>query len=201
MELAAFKGLAKQFNVDLDAGVLDATADVAFDEAGNMRARAKPMLTDLKIEEPSGGVMSKYLTVPLNVAVPAVRDTSGTITVPLNFTVEKGKLSTGQIMSAASGALVSVITTAIASAPMKATSGLTEMVGLGGMFRKKDKGGPEPVVISFAPGSTTLEADAQAKLAALIELARRDQNMQLTIHHELGGADVAIAGNGPIHPG
>jgi hypothetical protein len=193
VELAAFKGLAKEFNVDLDAGVFDATADVSFDEAGDMRTRAKPMVTDLKIDEPSGGVMSKYLKVPLNVAIPAIRDTSGTITVPLNFKVEKGKLSTGEILGAASGAFLSVVTTAVASAPVKAATGLTEMVGLGGLLGKKDKGGPDPVEIRFAPGSTTIDPDAQARLSALVQLARRDQNMQLTIHHELGGGDVAIA--------
>jgi hypothetical protein len=194
VELAAFKGLAKDFGVDLETGLFDATADVSFDESGAMHTRAKPMLTDLKMDEQGSGAISKYLGAPLDVVIPALRDTSGTITVPLNFKIEQGKLSTGQVLAAASGAFLPIVGTAVASAPMKAASGVTDMVGLGSLLgAKKAKQGPEPVVITFAPGSTTITPDAQAKLAALLELARRDKNMSLTIHHELGGGDVTVA--------
>jgi hypothetical protein len=72
-------------------------------------------------------------------------------------------------------------------------AGATELVGLGAVLGSKAKAGPEPIVISFAPGSTVIDSEARKKLDVLLDQARRDRNMQLTIRQELGGADVTIA--------
>src|SRR4029453_14845799 len=87
--------------------------------------------------------------------------------------------------------VASVAATAVASAPIKAANSLTGLVGLG---PKKQSRKPEPpIVLEFAAADAGLSADNRARLAALVERLRRDKNLQVTVSHELGAADVTRA--------
>jgi hypothetical protein len=90
-------------------------------------------------------------------------------------------------------ALGFVVTKSLASAPAKAANQVTELVGLGSIFGKKKVDLPPPVEIHFAPGSTSIPPDAQQAINQLLERARKNEQIQLTIRSELGAADVTLA--------
>jgi hypothetical protein len=178
VELAAFKGEAGALGVDLDSGIFDADINTRFRDEGSLDVRSKFVLTHLG------------LSAPLDVVLIALRDPDGGITIPLNIPLEKGKLSTGEVIGAATGALVQIMVTAVASAPMKAASGVTDMLRIGGEAKPTE---PKIVQVDFSPGDATLSPDGQRQIDDVIQVMRKDKNAQATIRGELSADDVAVA--------
>lgn len=195
IELAGFEGEAKQGGVDLTGGVFDGTFDVRFADNGDIVTKSKLVFTDLKVDEPAGGPIAKGLKfpAPLGAVVGALQDVSGAITVPVNMTLQQGQLTGGEVMGAAAGAVAPIVATAVTNAPLKAVAGAGDIIGVGALLGKDKKKQPrEPIVIQFAAGSVELDPASKQRISALIEEAQRDDKMQLTIRHELGGQDVPI---------
>jgi hypothetical protein len=89
------------------------------------------------------------------------------------------------------GAVSQVLLTAVASAPVKAVTGV---VGLFGNTTKEMKVMQErPVYLAFPTGVTSLDPAEEARLAAVLRRVKRDKNVRVVIEHELGTADVALA--------
>ncbi len=195
IELAGFEGEAKQGGVDLTGGVFDGTFDVRFADNGDIVTKSKFVFNDLKVDEPAGGPLSKglKLPVPLNATVGALQDVSGAITVPVNVTLAQGKLTGGEIMGAVAGAIAPIVGTAVTNAPLKAVAGAGDIIGVGALLGKDKKKQPrEPIVIQFSAGSLELDPASKQQISAFIEEAQRDDKLQLTIRHELGGQDVPV---------
>ncbi len=191
VELGAFKGEAGALGVDLSAGIFDADINTRFHDDGSLDLQSRFTATDLKLTEPANGPIQQHmgLSAPLDVVLPALTDPDGGITIPLNMTIEKGKVSSGAIVGAASGAVLSITTTAIASAPVKAVNGVTGIVGFN-LFGKPK--GPTTVDIAFEPGDASLSPEQQAQIAALIKQLKDDQNTQVTLRSNLGGGDQSM---------
>ena len=111
--------------MDLSSGVLDADVAARFRDEGSLDLQSKFVATDLHLTEPKDGPIQRHLglSAPLDVVLVAIRDPDGAITIPLNVPVEAGKISTGNIVAAASGALVQILVTAVASAGQERCAG------------------------------------------------------------------------------
>lgn len=192
VELAAFEGLATLAGVQLHGGSFDGTFDLRFREDGTLDSRSKLVITDLQYAESPGGPLSKAFASPADVIITAVEAPDKSITIPLNVSIKNGELTGGQIAGAALGAASSVIVTAIASAPVKLASGVTDFVGIGGFFKRKVVV-PSPLVLQYAPGSTYLDPPIRAQLEVMIEFLRKNKNSSLKIVHELGQEDLPVA--------
>jgi transposase-like protein len=192
LELAALKGAANEAGVTLTGGVFDSTADAKLPGDNTIRTTSKFTFTDLSLSEPPNGPIFKllHLPAPLDVVIGALQDQEGSITVPIDMSVKSGKLSASDLVGPAVGAFGSIVVTAIASAPLKAAGGLTDMLGLGG----NKKHTPElPIILGFEPGYTGLSAVDQAALSALAQRMNKDKSLTLVIHHDLGGGDLTVA--------
>ncbi len=192
LDLAAFSGEAKARNITLDSGTVDFSADVRFADGGNLDARTRTVLNDLRVSEPANGPISRYLALPapLDVVIRVLQDADGSITLPLNVPVQGSQVSMGAVRLGIIAALSRVVATALASAPLKAVGGVGSIVGLTG-------GGSAPtqeqIVLDFAPGDT---APAPADLARIEEAARRmrdNERAQVVLRHEMGSEDLSIA--------
>src|SRR5690606_18750218 len=130
------------------------------------------------------------LPAPIDVALGAVTDPDGSITFNLPVTIESGEVDTGKVIGPAIGAIGQVLITAMASAPVKAVGGVTDLIGLTGRRAQE----PEPPIeLAFLPGVATLEPAQARQLALLAERMRRDANVQIQLRHQMTLADVAHA--------
>jgi hypothetical protein len=194
LELAALKGAAKEAGVTLTGGVYDSTADARLPGDGMIHTSSRFVFTDLSLSEPPQGPIFRllHLPAPLDVVIGALQDQEGSITVPIDVPVpvQVGKLSVGDLVGPAIGAFGSIVATAIASAPLKAVGGVGDLLGLGG----NKKQAPEPpIILPFEPGFTGLSPADQAQIAALVLRMKKDDSLNLVIHHDLGGGDLTIA--------
>ncbi|MGB7160915.1 MAG: DUF748 domain-containing protein, partial [Tepidisphaeraceae bacterium] len=190
-ELGALQGLAKEYGVDLYGGVFDSNVELRFKGDGDIDTKSRLIFTDLQLAEPPDGPIQKFLklSTPLDAVIVALQDPSGGITLPLNVPIKEGEPQ--GIAGAAVGAVGSVIVTAIASAPIKAASAVTGLVGLGP--KKKSRDAEPPIVLAFSPADTGLATESRAALDKLIARMERDDDLQVTVKHELGTNDIARA--------
>ncbi len=199
LELAALSGPARQQGVSLSGGTFDSDVDLRFKGDGSADAKSKFVFTDLSVSEPPNGPIFRHLHLPapLDAVIGVMEAADKSISVPLSFPVEKGKVSTGAVVGSATGALVQVITVALASTPVKAVSGVTSLVGLDavipGLGGQQPKAPERPIVIAFSPGATGLEEAGRRQLAALAERLRNEPGLEVTLKHDLGGGDVQLA--------
>src|SRR5690606_40830879 len=113
------------------------------------------------------------LPAPIDVALGAVTDPDGSITFNLPVTIESGEVDTGKVIGPAIGAIGQVLITAMASAPVKAVGGVTDLIGLTGRRAQE----PEPPIeLTFLPGVATLEPAQARQLAPLAERMPRGAN-------------------------
>jgi hypothetical protein len=187
-ELVALTGYAKQNKVELGGGVLDNTLDLRLPGDGSIDARTRTSFTDLKISEPPEGPIRKNLKLPapLETVILVLQDQNGTITAPLHVPIKQGEIGTGVVAASAVGAFGQIVTTAIASSPLKVTGTVTSMLGM-----KKEPGGAQPATgVDFASGADE-SMQLTGNLEPLLAQLRRNARMQVTLHHELGRDDVA----------
>jgi hypothetical protein len=201
-ELVAVKGEAAAQNVTIENGVMDSRVDVRFQDDGSMDTRSRIAFTDLRMSEPEDGPIRRTLKLPgpLDAMIIVLQDTSGAITVPLNVKVEQYSVGGGQVAGAAVTALGSILTTAMASAPLKVAGGVTQLVGIDqalpmlGVGKKKVTGPQAAGAVEFYAGVENASSDAATvTLQELIERLRRDPKLEVTLRHELGGGDIMRA--------
>ncbi len=187
-ELVSLRGLAHEQQVTLGKGVFDGTFDLRFPGDGTIDTQSKLVFTDLKVSEPPNGIIQRTLKLPgtLDVAINALQDADGSITVPLNVSVKQGQLTGGAIASAAVGAIASVVTTAVASAPVKLAGGIGDIL----TGARKASSGQETVILAFDPGVSDLSDQARHTLDRLVVRLRKDKNAQLILRNALSQADL-----------
>jgi Domain of Unknown Function (DUF748) len=183
-ELTCLRGLAAQHKVTLGAGTFDGDVDIRFLGDGGIDTSTKLVLTDLSLSEPPDGWVHHTLKLPapLDVVIAALQDQDGSITIPLNITMRENGISTGQLASAGSGALLSIIGTSLAAAPLK----------VGNLLGLVEKGGqPQPpVIVAFLPGySLPGETD---QLDLLRKRMRENKSINAILRHDLGSDDIAL---------
>jgi hypothetical protein len=97
-------------------------------------------------------------------------------------------VSGGDLALAATGAVASVVATAVATTPLKASD--TVLAIFGNEKLPKDE---QPITLTFDPADQSLSEADVSKLSALLARAQDDSTLELTLHHELGGGDAARA--------
>ncbi len=190
-ELSSLEGVAKQFRVSLSQGTFDSETDARLNPDGSIEINSHFRTTDLSLSEPSDGPISHALgiTVPLDVAIPAVQEADGGISIPVNMTIQSDQLTMEDILSAFPPAIGSVIGAAVLSAPIRVGDAGLSVFGVG----PGKKAAEQPIVIAFAPGAIALDETQRQSLNVLINRLRLNSELTLTIHHELSSGDVQLA--------
>jgi len=190
LDLAALTGEARQAGVSLGGGTFDGTVDLRLSGDGSMDLGSRLSLTDLELSEPAHGPITHYLNIgsPLNVVIAALEDQDGSITIPIDVPIRSGHISSGDITLAATGAVASVITTAVASTPLKASDTVLSLFGNQKLPRNE-----QPVTLDFSPADPSLNIADLEKLQTLLKQAQNDPTLELALHHVLGGGDVTRA--------
>ncbi|MEM1451054.1 MAG: DUF748 domain-containing protein [Planctomycetota bacterium] len=198
-ELVGMRGLARESGVEIGDGVLDTNVRVRLSGGAGGRVDSVSSFNSLKLSEPDGGPISRYLKLPatLDTVLFVLRNERGELRIPLSFTFgEGGSMSTREIAQKASGAFLGLVTEALASAPMRAVGTVTDVVGLRGILGRGD-GTPTraglTAMLEFSPGGTTLNESATTALAPIIKALKEDPLLVVDGVHLLSKADLARA--------
>jgi len=191
LELLGFRGTAGAAGVEIGDGLLDADVRLRFEGAAGADVDAVMTFDHLLLDEPPDGPIRRYLRLPapLDAVLFALKDDAGQHVIPLGFRLKGSQLSAAGVGGAVTTALAKVVTNALASAPLRVTGVLTDLVGLTG----KDEGAaPVETVhrVAFAPADATLLDAERGRLAPVIERLRRDRSLTVVLRHELGPGDL-----------
>src|SRR5206468_10149042 len=107
------------------------------------------------------------LSVPLEVVIAALRDPDGGLTIEQSVPVEKGKISTADVIGAASSAIGQVLVTGAVSAPLKVAGGVGEALSGGPQQQSNDA---LSVRVPFKPGDGSMSQPAQQSIDRLVQL-------------------------------
>jgi Domain of Unknown Function (DUF748) len=186
-ELASLRSVAKTYDVSLGGGTFDCDLDVRFPGDGSVDSSSRLVLTDLSLTEPPNGNLSHALSLPapLDVVIGALEDQDGSITLPLNIALRQGQLDSGSVAAAASTAFLSVVATSVAASPLKAAN----LLGLNSSQSQFEP----PLILSFPAGYPDLSSDQIAALRQLRSRLLQQPSLEVTIRHELGSDDIALA--------
>ncbi|MCX5660903.1 MAG: DUF748 domain-containing protein [Planctomycetota bacterium] len=185
LELQALRGTAKAEGVTIYSGMFDGSADLRLTPDGVARVQSRLVFTDMRVYEPPNGPIFRlfHLPAPLDVAIGVLQDPDGSITLPIGASFSPNRNWADELVGSVIGEVPGIVATALASAPMKA-------LGIKGERNTK----PEPpAVLAFEPGSTVLDGETLGKIEALLVRLRKDETLDLTVRHALGGGDVALA--------
>lgn len=185
-ELISLKDLAHKQNITVGGGTFDGDVDLRFPGDGSIDTSSRLVLTDLSLDEPPNGPIQRTLHLPgvLDDVIGVLEDQDGSIVVPLNITIRQDQLDESEVVAAATGAFLPIVTSAIASSPLKVAN----------IFGPGSSNQPEPPqVMPFPAGYPDLGPAQWAVLAPLAQRLRDDQSLQVTIRHDLGSDDVALA--------
>lgn len=189
LELRNFKALAEQQKVTLNNGLLDASIDVRLRDDDKVRMRTRWVFSDLSMAEPADGFLTRLLQLPtsLDTVLFILRGPDETIRLPIDFTVGQKGISTGQITKAVVGATTSVITTAVAGSPLRAAGAMGKLLGGDAPADVNEA----PIVIVYEPGLLAPPKDQNSLLKELTERLKQEDDLTLTLRHQLGQQDLA----------
>jgi len=201
VELANLTGLARAAGVSLGNGVLDTSVNATFEADGGLAIESYTTITDLDLSEPPGGPLSRFLNlpVPLDAVIFALRDEDGEIGIPLRIRVKPPGVSTSQILSVASATFLQLVADALAAAPLRvlesfATLGRDVVAAIiPGAGDPDEPSKDEPMTVTFAASDPALPAAAEAAIASATALAWDDEEVVISLTHELGSLDLARA--------
>ncbi|MBX3377810.1 MAG: DUF748 domain-containing protein [Phycisphaeraceae bacterium] len=201
VELLALRGLAKEAGASIGGGVFDGRLELRARDDGNVDARARLIVTDLRYAEPSAGPAERFmaLPVPIDAAIAAVEAPDGSITLPVDVTLSQSGLTTGSLVRAVALAAGQVVATAVVSAPAKIVAGFA------GLFGGDDPEAvwveEEPIILTFSNGVTALSNRDLSFLRSVLDRAAVYSNVQVAIEHQFGMQDadlVARRANPPL---
>ncbi len=167
-------------------GDLDLRTELRFQGASDMHVQTSLVFSELVVEESDGGPVQTHLKLPvtLNTALFLLRNPAGEHRISAGFSFDPHNLGSGRLAIAATEAIAGVLAVALAGAPLR----------LVGAFVPQEKKAPAPPVeIAFAPGSSELPADVEAKLFTLRKMLAANPSLQLVVRHELGAEDLVRA--------
>jgi Domain of Unknown Function (DUF748) len=187
-ELGSLSSLAKTYGVTLGGGTFDGDMDLRFAGDGSVDTSTRLVLTDLSLSEPPNGALSHALSLPapLDVVIGVLEDQDGSITIPLNVAISQGQLNGASVAASASAAFLSVVAGAVASSPLK----VADLAGLNSPQAQREP----PIVLMFPPGYPGLDEEQTTLLQNLALRLQRDRSLEVTIRHDLGSDDIALAG-------
>ena len=193
LELTAVRGLASEYGLTLGGGTFDGRLDVRLKNADTFEAKVWPTFNELRMKEvPNGPIQSTFqLPAPPDVIISTLEDADGSLTFPITVPIDAGKLDTGAVIGSAVGSVGKVLAEAMIAAPLKAGKLMGSLVGLD-MSGDRTKG-LEPITLTFAAGESQLSGDQENALQHVRDLMRKDDTIEVTIQHELGSDDVALA--------
>jgi hypothetical protein len=193
LELTAVRGLASEYGLTLGGGTFDGRLDVRLKNADTFEAKVWPTFNELRMKEvPDGPIQSTFrLPAPPDVVISTIEDVDGSLTFPFTVPIDAGKLDTGALIGSAVGSVGKVLAEAMIAAPLKAGKFMGSLVGLD-MSSDRIKG-LEPIAIEFASGESQLDGDQDEAMQRVRDLMRKDPTIEVTIQHELGSDDVALA--------
>lgn len=195
LEMTAVRGIAGEYGITLGGGTFDGRLDVRMSGADTFEAKAWPTFNELRMKEvPNGPIQSTFqLPAPPDVIISTLEDVDGSLTFPLVVPIEAGNVKVGPIVASAIGSVGKVLGEAMVAAPLKAAKLAGGMIGLD--MSSDRKRGLEPIVIEFPRGESRLSPQQLAQIDRVRELMRNDPTIEVTLQHELGSDDVAIAGD------
>ena len=190
-ELTSLRGLAKQGNVSIADGVLDASIRTRLRGEQGTSVNSSIRFSTLSLSEPSGGPIARYLRLPqaTSAVLALLRNSSGEQRIPLSFDVGTNGMSTAAISSAAVNAFGSIVTNAITNAPLRAASTLTDLIPID--FGKEDLS-KYKAAVEFPVGSTGVPGLALESLTPLANKLAGDDELVLVVEHDLSLGDQAL---------
>ena len=192
-ELLGVRGVAHEERITVGGGTFDGDVDLRFAGDGTIDTSTRLIVTDLSLSEPPNGFISHSLRLPasLDVVIASLQDQDGSITIPLNVSIHQGQLDMASVVSAGVGALAEIITTAVASAPLK-------LAGL--LVPGKQNEAEPPIKIPFPAGYSDLGPDQMSQLQSLAIRLQKNDSLRVTLKSEAGRDDVWLASQ-RVNPG
>lgn len=195
-ELMAIEGLAAGGGVEIGAGTVDTNIRVDLRGSKGQRVKSRTTFTSLSVNEPADGPISRFLRLPapLDTVLWILRNERGEQVIPLSFTIDESGLSTAELVSQGTQALVRLITDALASSPLRLGGGLLDFVGLDPFGSPKDAPdvGP-PIELAFEVGDTRLTAAAQAQVTEILRALGKDDGLIYRVGHRYIPGDIERA--------
>jgi hypothetical protein len=123
-----------------------------------------------------------------------LRNERGEQVIPLTFTIDESGVSTTELVSQGTQALVRLITDALASSPLRLGGGLLDFVGLDpfGSSDETPNVGP-PIELEFDVGDTRLTAAAQAQVTEILRALGKDDALVYRVGHRFVPGDIERA--------
>ena len=194
-DLPALRGPAGAAGVQIADGLLDGRVDLVFQDDGDLDIESDMAFADLDVSEPEDGPISRFLKLPspLGTVLFVLRDENGVIDIPLSLEVAADGMAVAEISRLAVVTLGKLIAQAIANTPFRVVGGITDTVGsLIGFGGEEQQAVGEPQRLEFAPGGATPPVALAAGIAALAQRLEDEDDLRLTLRHDLGSADVAL---------
>jgi hypothetical protein len=192
-ELLALRGLAAKSDIQIGGGLVDTDVRLQLRGTDGTDIQSTTVFERLSLSEPPNGPISRYLKLPapLDSVLFLLRDRAGRIRLPVDVTISAGRLSRSRLATAITTALVTVISNAVASSPLRVTGALTGLIGLD-MNGERDV---EPIVTTaaYTSGAIHLDPSSVAALDTALEALRKDDDLELIVEQVLGADDLSHA--------
>lgn len=187
LELASFRGLAKQAGVDLTDGLYDMRVDVDLKGYDGIDIRSNHVLTYLALDEPPDGPIYRYLRLPapIQTVLFLLRNADDQQRLPISLHVPADGVSQSTIVSLAVENLIKLIGDAASSAGERVLGGAS-----GGLLGGRSDIPDIAIEVPFADGSPLPTGH---DLKPLIEAAQADETLSIVLTHEMGAGDQAHA--------
>lgn len=192
-ELLALESLAGEGGVEIGGGIVDSNVRVDLRGEQGQRIKSRTTFTTLSVQEPPDGPISRFLRLPapLDVVLWVLRNERGEQVVPLAFTIDDSGVSTTELVTQGTQALVLLITDALASSPLRLGGGLLDMVGFDPFGSDdEDAGAGEPITLDFAVGATRLDEASQAGVTEVLRVLAEDDTAVFRVGHRFSQADI-----------
>jgi len=200
-ELLGVRGLAEEQGFEIGDGTLDARVKMRFQGQDGIAVDAKSTFTHLSLSEPSGGPISRYLSLPmpLDTVLFLTKNEADEHVVPVSVHLEEGQIGHGELLSAIMQATGVVLAEAVASAPLRLVTGVTSLFGVDLTGSAASDGDPT-LSLEYAVGAVELSPAEHAKLAEFVRGLGANSSRVLAIEHAFGRGDLAradVLGNPP----
>ncbi|MCE9593898.1 MAG: hypothetical protein K8S98_06875, partial [Planctomycetes bacterium] len=191
LELSNFRGLAESTGLTLGDGLLDESVRARLQGAQGVSIASRSTFSYLALSEPSGGPISRYLTLPapLDTVLFLMKDAEDQHKLSVDVRVGADGLSTSELVSAAIGAVTQVIARAVASAPLRLLG------AVGGLFGGDEAVAPtdDTLALEYPAGVATLGEREEEQLERLIQRFGDDDRFVFAVQQSLSKADLARA--------
>lgn len=190
LELAAFRGLAKQSGVEIADGLLDMRVRADLRGLDGIDVESEHVFTHLALTEPPGGPISTYLRMPapLQTMLFLLRNNDNEQRLPIDVHVPANGISMSAITDLAVDALRRLISDAVGSAGSR--FGSTVLDPLRNLFAGDGEVPDVQVSVPFEAGSPLPGA---ADLQPLFDAVEGEPTLTIVLTHELGAADLPHA--------